>query len=83
MAAMDDPQIFGRIDALIDEEHRLREAHAGDTLSDEDRRRLEEVEVQLDRCWDLLRQRRAKRSAGLNPDEAGPRDPATIEHYEQ
>lgn len=80
---MDDPQILGRIDALIDEEHRLREAHAGDLLSDEERLRLEHVEVQLDQCWDLLRQRRARRSAGLDPDAAGVRSEAVVEHYDQ
>lgn len=80
---MDDREILGRIDDLIDEEHRLREAHAGDLLSDEERLRLQEVEVQLDRCWDLLRQRRAKRSAGLDPDDAGARDATVVEHYEQ
>ncbi|HEX9992076.1 MAG TPA: DUF2630 family protein [Acidimicrobiales bacterium] len=80
---MDDRDILGRIDDLIDEEHHLREAHAGNLLSDEDRQRLQEVEVQLDRCWDLLRQRRAKRSAGLDPDESGARDAETVEHYQQ
>lgn len=80
---MEDRQIMHRIDDLIDEEHRLRESHVGGMLTDEQRERLQEVEVQLDQCWDLLRQRRAKRNAGLDDDDAQVRDEGTVEHYQQ
>jgi hypothetical protein len=84
---MADESILGRIEALVDEEHALRsreesDAGAGEALA-ADRGRLEEVEVELDRCWDLLRQRRARRSAGENPDEAEVRDSDTVEKYLQ
>jgi hypothetical protein len=52
-------------------------------LSPEEHARMKQLEVSLDQCWDLLRQRRARRSAGLNPDEAHERDPRTVEHYLQ
>jgi RNA polymerase-binding transcription factor DksA len=48
-----------------------------------DHQRLEEIRVSLDRCWDLLRQRRAKREFGLDPDDAQARSADTVEHYEQ
>jgi len=85
---VDDQSILSRIEQLVGEEHRLtgREpedaAHGEQTLED-DRRRLEEVSVELDRCWDLLRQRRALRDAGQDPDEAQARDAATVERYLQ
>lgn len=78
---MDDAQIGDRIEALVAEEHRLLEAHGTDGLSDEEHARLETVRVELDRAWDLMRQRRARRSAGLNPDGASPRDEDTVEGY--
>jgi len=73
------------ISKLADEEHELREREgSGDgPLPEADRLRLAEVELQLDRYWDLLRQRRARRNAGLNPDEAAPRDIDTVEDYQQ
>jgi hypothetical protein len=80
---MDDTEIVKRIDDLVTEEHRLEREHAADGLSDADRGRLEAVEVQLDQCWDLLRQRRARRSAGQDPGEAQVRDPEVVEHYQQ
>ena len=67
---MDDKEILARINALADEEQRLEEAHVGDGLSDEERDRLRSIEVTLDQLWDTLRQRRAKRHAGADPDEA-------------
>jgi hypothetical protein len=80
---MDDTEILSRISALVDEEHRLEEGHVGAGLSDEERDRLGEVEVALDQCWDLLRQRRARRNAGLDPDGAAVRPEGTVEGYRQ
>jgi hypothetical protein len=84
---MDDQSILSRIEALVHEEHALQGREEGDAVKDEaltdDRRRLQDVSVELDRCWDLLRQRRARRSAGENPDEAEVRDSDTVEKYLQ
>jgi len=80
----EDLDIIRRIDALVDEEHALERAHGdGKSLSKEERARLGELEVQLDQLWDLLRQRRARRRAGLDPDDAETRDPSTVERYRQ
>jgi hypothetical protein len=84
---MDDQPLISRIEALVDEEHALlgreeSDAVRGEAL-DDDRRRLAEVSVELDRCWDLLRQRRARRDAGQDPDEAHARDRDTVERYLQ
>jgi hypothetical protein len=84
---MDDQSILSRIEALVEEEHSLlgheeSDAVQADALAD-DRRRLEQVSVELDRCWDLLRQRRARRSAGQDPDAASARDSDTVERYLQ
>ena len=73
---MDDSDVLSRVKALVDEEHRLRSAAP-------DPKRLAHVEEQLDQCWDLLRQRRARRDAGENPDLAGPRSINEVEHYQQ
>jgi hypothetical protein len=80
---MDDNDIVRRIHELADEEHRLERAHEGEPLDDEELGRLREVEVALDQCWDLLRQRRARRNAGKDPDEATPRPADVVEHYQQ
>jgi len=80
---VDDQQIHGTIEELVQEEHELWEREAAGTADDSDRRRLEELKVSLDQCWDLLRQRRALREAGLEDDAATPRDPAVVESYEQ
>lgn len=80
---MDDAQIVRRIADLADEEHRLERTHAGKALSDEELDRLQAVEVALDQCWDLLRQRRARRSAGQDPDEATVRPEEVVERYQQ
>jgi len=80
----DDADIIKRIDGLVDEEHALERAHGdGRSLSNDEKARLRDLEVQLDQLWDLLRQRRARRNAGLDPDEAEPRDPSTVEGYRQ
>jgi hypothetical protein len=80
---MEDPQIHGTIDELVNEEHELWQRESAGTASDDDRRRLQTVKVSLDQCWDLLRQRRAKRDAGLDPEQAELRRPEVVEHYEQ
>ena len=80
---MDDPQIHGTIEQLVEEEHELWQRESAGTASDEDRARLETVKVSLDQCWDLLRQRRALRDAGLNPNEAEARSADVVEHYRQ
>ena len=77
---MDDKGVLSEIQKLVDEEHALREDASE---SPEHRERLKNVEVQLDQCWDLLRQRRGKRHAGADPDDARVRDPNTVERYVQ
>jgi hypothetical protein len=80
---MDDVEIVRRISELTEEEHRLERSHIGEGLSDGERERLRAVEVALDQCWDLLRQRRARRSAGQDPDEATVRTESVVESYRQ
>jgi hypothetical protein len=70
-----------RINELAKEEHELYQLEANDGASQEERDRLKLVSVTLDQCWDLLRQRRARRSAGLDPDDARVRDAKTVEGY--
>jgi hypothetical protein len=80
---MDDAEIIGHIDRLVEEEHDLRQQHELEPLGDKDAGRLRAVEVALDQCWDLLRQRRARRNAGLDPDSAESRDVGIVEGYQQ
>lgn len=80
---MADDEVHGAIERLVQEEHRLLDKEAEGGSGDEDRARLEEVRVQLDRYWDLLRQRRAERAAGRDPGEASIRDAGTVEGYQQ
>jgi len=80
---MDDKEITAQISALAEEERRLEEAHVGEGLSDEERARLHSIEVTLDQLWDTLRQRRAKRDAGGNPEDAQTRSPNVVEGYLQ
>ncbi|CAN5585070.1 MAG: DUF2630 family protein [Actinomycetota bacterium] len=80
---MDDREILARIHTLVDEEDDLHERGVGDTLEPDEQRRLDELEQGLDVCWDLLRQRRARRNAGLDPDEAQVRPVDTVEEYRQ
>jgi hypothetical protein len=77
---VDEKELFSRIHELVDEEHKLRESSEH---SDEQRARLDELEAHLDQCWDLLRQRRAKRQYGEDPDEAQPRPEPQVERYLQ
>lgn len=81
---MVDDDVFGRINALSDEEEHLWQ-HAGDGhgLTTEEHERLEAIKVELDRAYDLLHQRAARRSAGLDPAEATPRSADVVEHYQQ
>lgn len=76
---MDDTSILQHVAALVDEERRLRASGAAAAA---DAMRLRHVEVQLDQCWDLLRQRRAKREFGQDPESASLRDAGTVERYE-
>ena len=80
---MDDPQIHGNIEQLVEEEHDLWQRESSGTATDDDRRRLQAVKVSLDQCWDLLRQRRALRNAGLDPESADVRRSEVVENYEQ
>jgi hypothetical protein len=75
---MDDTAIFDQLRTLADEEHDIRERGP-----DGDASRLQDIEVMLDQCWDLLRQRRARRDAGLDPADAHVRDERTVEGYQQ
>lgn len=84
---MSDADIAARIEQLVAEEHKLRGAEEADSNDTDrletDQERLRALEVELDRCWDLLRQRRALRDAGANPDDAEVRSADTVERYLQ
>jgi hypothetical protein len=82
---MDDVEIVARIGALAEEEQRLEQSLAGSGPAGaaEEQARLQELEVALDQCWDLLRQRRARRNAGQDPDDAEVRPASTVEGYRQ
>ena len=78
-----DQPVLGHIQELVEEEHRLYEQGEKNTLEDADRQKLATVQVELDRCWDLLRQRRALRETGQDPDTAQIRSAQMVEKYEQ
>jgi hypothetical protein len=80
---MEDAQIHSSIDELVQEEQQLWEREAAGSATDEDRQRLESLKISLDQCWDLLRQRRALREAGLDPEAADVRSANVVERYEQ
>jgi len=81
---MDDKEILAHIDDLIQTEHELRERLAAGQLSSaQEREQLKAAEEALDQCWDLLRQRRARREFGENPNEANARPAAEVEGYMQ
>lgn len=80
---MDDQQVLDRIDQLVQEEEALLHRHEGEGLDDDEHARLEELRIQLDKAYDYLRQRRALRHSGENPDQASMRDGGTVEGYEQ
>jgi Protein of unknown function (DUF2630) len=80
---MDDQDVQQRIEALVAEEHELQRAgEAEEGLPPEQHKRLGEVKVELDRYWDLLRQRRAHEEFGLDPENTSMRDTGTVEGYE-
>jgi hypothetical protein len=78
---VEDRKVIERINELAREEHQLWERESQGAASEMDRERLRSLEVTLDQCWDLLHQRRARREAGLDPDQAEVRDPKTVEGY--
>ncbi len=88
---MDNQENLHRIQTLVEEEHQLRgeepsdgtEADPTDSANSPDRARLRQVEEELDQCWDLLRQRRAKARIGANPDDATVRAVSEVESYRQ
>jgi uncharacterized protein YjaG (DUF416 family) len=80
---VDDQDIVERINKLAAEEQQLEEAHVGEGLSEDELKRKRDLEVTLDQLWDTLRQRRAKRHAGQDPDAASKRPPSTVEGYLQ
>jgi hypothetical protein len=83
MDNMTDQPVLNHIQELVREEHQLYQQAEREQLNDTDRQRLAKAQVELDQCWDLLRQRRALRSAGLDPDMAQVRPPQVVEQYEQ
>lgn len=80
---MKDSDILQHINQLVEEEHRLLSKAEEGPLTEEEKARVDQLQVSLDQFWDLLRQRRARREFGQNPDEAVERDPSTVEHYLQ
>jgi hypothetical protein len=83
MADSSQQKIVHRITELMDREHELRSSHeSGPGLSDDERAQLGDIEVQLDQCWDLLRQRRARREFD-EPDDSAVRDADVVERYQQ
>jgi Protein of unknown function (DUF2630) len=80
---MTDDQIHASIERLVAEEHQLQGREGEGQGTDADRRRLDEVGIALDRCWDLLRQRRALREAHPDPDTASQRSADVVEGYQQ
>jgi hypothetical protein len=78
---MDDSKVTEHIEGLAREEHELFDRESRGTATDADRERLRRIQVALDQCWDLLRQRRARREFGQDPEEARLRDEKTVEGY--
>ena len=80
---MEDAQVHSSIEKLVAEEHELWEREAAGNATEADKQRLESIKVSLDQCWDFLRQRRALREAGREPDAASVRSAEVVETYEQ
>jgi len=79
-----DQPIFERINALAHEEEALyRRAGDGSGLDAAEQQRLEQIQIELDQCYDFLHQRQGRRDAGANPDDAQPRSPEVVERYDQ
>jgi len=79
----DNKDLVERIEALAAEERRLEQSHVGEGLSADEMARLRSLESALDQCWDLLRQRRARRNVGEDPDGAEVRPPEVVVRYRQ
>ena len=80
---MDDESIRNRIESMVDEEQRLLRDSGGAGADEPRHERLEELRIELDRCWDLLRQRQGREEFGLDPENVHARDADTVENYEQ
>ena len=80
---MDDPEVLNRIGTLVEQERELRERHGAGGLTEAELDQLHCLEEALDQCWDLLRQRRARREFGEDPTAATSRDLDTVERHEQ
>ena len=80
---MNDTDLLHTIEQLVNEEHSLMQQSTAGEMEEEKKARMRDIEVKLDQCWDLLRQRRARREFHLNPDEAQVRDPSIVENYKQ
>ena len=80
---MQDAEIVNEIHKLVEQEHNLERSHEGLELSADEQGRLRRIEETLDQCWDLLRQRRARRAAGQDPDSAEVRPKDIVEGYRQ
>jgi hypothetical protein len=78
---MDDEALITRISELVEQEHALEQSHGREPLSEEDHERLRSLQERLERCWDLLRQRRARRAAGQDPDQAEARPADIVKSY--
>jgi hypothetical protein len=78
---VDDQSVIDQINELAREEHDIMEKESHGEASEAERERMKRLQVTLDQCWDLLHQRRARRAAGLDPDEARVRDEETVEGY--
>jgi uncharacterized protein DUF2630 len=78
---MDDQQVIDRINQIAHLEHELWEKESRGEITNTERERLQQLGVTLDQCWDLLHQRRARRAAGQDPDQAQVRDARTVEGY--
>jgi hypothetical protein len=78
---VEDQSAIEQINELAREEHELFQKESIGQVTDAERERLQHLQVELDQCWDLLRQRRARRAAGLDPDDAMVRDEGTVEGY--
>jgi hypothetical protein len=78
---MDDKDVMARINEIAHEEHELWEREGRGEITAAEQERLQDLGVTLDQCWDLLHQRRARRAAGQDPDQATVRDPRTVEGY--
>jgi hypothetical protein len=80
---VEDEEVLRRIRQLVEEEHGLETSHVGKGLTEDEEARRRQIEVALDQCWDLLRQRRARRASGQDPDQAAVRSETVVEGYRQ